>query len=163
VPRSLRLLPLVALLFLALPVANASAGRLIVTGHDQDLHCSGGQGCHFITVAVNYVRGAAPNPSKPVLILDRGDNQMVSALDAAFPPAGSVPRVVMDPRSTQFASAPLNTNTYSAILVASDETCGGCDLNSNPNFDPNVTPDSDAITARSKDIAAFFNAGGGFG
>jgi hypothetical protein len=141
------------------------AGRLIVTGHDADLHCSGGQGCHFITVAVNWVRGAAPDPSKPVLVLDRDPSggtsyQMVTALDSAFPP-GSVPRVVMDPRSAEFASAPLTTSDYSAILIASDNTCGGCDLNTTDNGDPNATPDSDAINARAKDIAAFFNAGGG--
>ncbi|MEA2442508.1 MAG: hypothetical protein QOH76_3932 [Thermoleophilaceae bacterium] len=152
---------MVALLFLALPAGSASAGRLIVTGHDQDLHCSGGDGCHFIAVAVNWVRAKAPDPSKPVLILDRDQNQMVAALDAAFPPAGTVPRVVMDPRSAQFATTPLSTSTYSAILIASDYTCGGCDLNQNDAFDPNITPDSDAINKRSKAIADFFNAGGG--
>jgi hypothetical protein len=142
------------------------AGRLVVTGHDADLHCTGGSGCHFITVAVSWVRAAAPDPSKPVLILDRDPSggtsyQMETALDAAFPPAGSVPRVVMDPRSAAFAAAPLTTDNYSAILVASDTTCGGCDLNTNDAGDPNLTPDSDAINARAKDIAAFFNAGGG--
>ncbi|HEV7845490.1 MAG TPA: hypothetical protein VGO83_04500, partial [Thermoleophilaceae bacterium] len=92
-----------ALLFVLLPVSSAMGGRLLVTGHDADLHCSGGAGCHFVTVAVSWVRGGAPDPSKPVLILDRDpfggtSTQMVTALDAAFPP-GSVPRVVMDPRS----------------------------------------------------------------
>jgi hypothetical protein len=167
VPRSLRLLPLLVLLFLALPAGSASAGRLIVTGHDQDLHCFGDQGCHFITAGVNWVRGAAPDPTKPILVLDReaytgGGLQFPAALDKAFP--SGLPRVVMDPRSAQFASAPLTTSNYSAILVASDATCGGCDLNTtdaNGNLDPNVTPDSDAINARAKDIATFFNQGGG--
>jgi hypothetical protein len=160
-----RLFFLAVLLVLALPASSAMAGRLIVTGHDADLHCAGGQGCHFITVAVGWVRAAAPNPNKPVLILDRDPSggttyQMEMALDLAFSP-GSVPRVVMDPRSAEFATAPLTTNDYSAILVASDTTCGGCDLNSTETGDPNATPDSDAINARAKDIAAFFNAGGG--
>jgi hypothetical protein len=114
---------------------------------------------------VSWVRGGAPDPSKPVLVLDRdpfgGTNyQMAAALDAAFPPA-SVPRVVMDPRSAEFAAAPITTNDYSAILVASDTTCGGCDLNYDEASDPNQTVDSDAINARSADISAFFNAGGG--
>jgi hypothetical protein len=161
-----RVLCLAVLILLALPASSAMAGRLVVTGHDADLHCSGGSGCHFITVAVSWVRAGAPDPSKPVLILDRDPSggtsyQMEVALDAAFPPAGTVPRVVMDPRSAQFAAAPLTTNDYSAILVASDTTCGGCDLNTNDTSDPNLTPDSDAINARSKDITAFFNAGGG--
>jgi hypothetical protein len=169
IPRTLwtlrRALPLVALLLVLLPASSAMAGRLLVTGHDADLHCAGGAGCHFVTVAVNWVRGAAPDPSKPVLIIDRDpyggmSPQMVAALDAAFP-AGSVPRVVMDPRDPAFATAPITTNDYSAILVASDSTCGGCDLNYNDAFDPNLTPDSDAINARASDIAAFFNAGGG--
>jgi hypothetical protein len=141
-----------ALLALAAP---AYAGRLVVTGHDADLHCAAGQPqCHFVKVATEYVRGGAPNPSKPVLVLDRGANKLVTALDAAFGP-GAVPRTVVDPRSG-FAGVSLTTSNYSAILVASDTTCGGCDLN-----DFGATPDSDAINARAADIAAFFNAGGG--
>jgi hypothetical protein len=133
----------------------ASAGRLLITGHDADLHCSGGQGCNFVKVAVRHVRGGAPEPDKPVLILDRNSMQLVTALDNAFP-ENRVPRRVMDPRSNEFANAPLTTDRYSAILVASDQSCGGCDLN---EFDS--APDSRAINARKGDIADFFNAGGG--
>jgi hypothetical protein len=140
--------------FLLAP-GSASAGRLWVTGHDADFHCSVGEQCHYVRVAVEYVRGGAPNPNRPVLVLDRLDLDFVQALDAAFG-AGAVPRTVIDPRSPEFASAPITTSRYSAILIASDTTCGGCDLN---EFDS--TPDSDAINARSADIAAFFNAGGG--
>lgn len=140
---------------LVLPSAPAQAGRLVVTGHDADLHCSGGSQCHFVRVAVSYVRAGAPDPTKPVLVLDRGSLQFGTALDSAFG-AGVVPRVVMDPRSAQFRSAPLTTSRYSAILVASDTTCGGCDLN---DFDS--SPDSDAINARKAAISSFFNAGGG--
>ena len=139
----------------ARPPAPAQAGRLVVTGHDADLHCSGGSQCHFVRVAVQYVRAGAPDPTKPVLVLDRGTLQFATALDLAFG-AGALPRVVMDPRSAQFRSAPLTTSRYSAILVASDTTCGGCDLN-----DFSSTPDSDAINARKSAIASFFNAGGG--
>ena len=148
-------LPALLATWLFLPVSPAYAGRLLVTGHDADLHCSAGQPqCHFVKVAVDYVRNGAPNPNKPVLVLDRGSNKMASALDGAFGP-GVVPRTVVDPRSG-FAGVPLTTSNYSAILVASDTTCGGCDLN-----DPTGTPDSDAINARAADIAAFFNSGGG--
>ena len=133
----------------------AQAGGLWLRGHDADLHCSGGSQCHFIRVAVSYVRAGAPDPTKPVLVLDRGSLQFGTALDSAFG-AGVVPRVVMDPRSAQFRSAPLTTSRYSAILVASDTTCGGCDLN---DFDS--SPDSDAINARKAAISSFFNAGGG--
>lgn len=152
-PLKLGLAILVALF--ALPTSAAFAGRLVVTGHDADLHCSTNAQCHFVNVAVGFVRGGAPDPNKPVLVLDREDLDMSVALDNAFG-AGTVPRVVMDPRSPEFASAPLTTDNYSAILVASDTTCGGCDLNESDS-----TPDSDAINARKDDIAAFFNAGGG--
>ena len=104
----------------------ASAGRLVITGHDADFHCASGEPqCHFVSTAVNYVRAGAPDPSRPVLVLDRLNLQMVGALDRAFG-AGAVPRQVVDPRS-QFAGVPLSTNNYSAILIASDVTCGGCD------------------------------------
>ena len=140
-----------------MPVATASAGRLLVTGHDADFHCDGGEQCHFVEVATSYVRGGAPDPSKPVLVLDRGDNDFDGALNNAFP--GGIPRVLMDPRGAQFASESLTTDKYSAILIASDINCGGCDLN---EFGSGAgTPDSDAIAARKSDIEAFFNAGGG--
>jgi hypothetical protein len=138
---------LAAALVLASP---AQAGRVLATGHDADLHCATQQQqCHFLDVAVNYVRGAAPNPGNPVLILDRLDQDLARA-------AGGVPKVVIDPRSAQFSTTPISTDLYSAILVASDITCGGCDLN-----EPGATPDTDAIAARSPDIKTFFNAGGG--
>ena len=82
-----------------------------------------------------------------MLVLDRESMQLVTALDNAFP-ENRVPRRVMDPRSNEFANAPLTTDRYSAILVASDQSCGGCDLN---EFDS--APDSRAINARKGDIA----------
>ena len=136
--------------------ADALAGRLVVSGHDSDLHCGGqAEQCHFVKVGVSSVRAGAPEPTKPVLVLDRLDLDMVRALDAAFG-AGAVPRTVLDPRSPAFASAPITTSAYSAVLVASDTTCGGCDLNESSS-----TPDSDAINARKADFEKFFNAGGG--
>jgi Bacterial Ig-like domain len=148
--------------FALLPVASASAGRMLVTGHDADYHCSGGAQCHFVKTATNWVRGGAPDPSKPVLVLDTDDLDFPAALaqPEAFGPGG-ISTVVMDPKSPQFAAEPLTTDRYSAILIASDTTCGGCDLNISPTDDPNQTLDSDAINARKADIEAFFNAGGG--
>jgi hypothetical protein len=146
---------------LALVPATAEAGRLVATGHDADLHCAGStptsssSQCHYVQVVIGYVRAGAPNPSKPVLVLDRGSLQMQKALDAAFG-AGAVPMKVVDPRSDEFKSLPINVSSFSAIAVASDKTCGGCDLNESDS-----TPDSDAIIARKSDIEAFFNAGGG--
>ena len=161
-PRSIiRLGLLTAALLVVLPATAAQAGRLVVTGHDADFHCSGGSQCHFVEVATNYVRAGAPDPTKPVLVLDNdedngpGEYDFVEALDNAFG-VGVMPRVVFEPQSAEWAAEPLTTDRYSAILVASDTSCGGCDLN--PAGD---TADSDAINARKADIEAFFNAGGG--
>ncbi|NJL30037.1 MAG: hypothetical protein HC897_20150 [Thermoanaerobaculia bacterium] len=146
----------VFLLLWMIPAQRASAGRLLATGHDADLHCGGSnQQCHFFEVAVRYVRGGAMNPTLPVLILDRLDLDAERALDRAFPPAGSVPREVVDPRSPEFPTLPIDPMKYSAVIVAST-ACGRCDLN-----EPGSTPDSDAINARAADFATFFNAGGG--
>ena len=121
--------------------------RRVVTGHDADFHCSEGAQCHFVKTATDWVRGGAPDPSKPVLVLDTDDLDFPAALaqPEAFGPGG-IQTVVMDPKSPQFAAEPLTTDRYSAILVASDETCGGCDLNTDTG-----TPDSDAINARKAD------------
>src|SRR2546422_9295302 len=71
----------VAALALLLP-APALAGRLIATGHDADSHCSGqdptsGE-CHFVGVAVGWVRGSAPTPSKPALLIDCSSSSYVA-------------------------------------------------------------------------------------
>jgi hypothetical protein len=140
--------------------AAASAGNLIVTGHDTDHHCGAAETsrpgqCHFVRVGIDFARRGAPDPAKPVLVLTKGDNEAANAIDKAFG-AGAVPYVVVTPGSGQFAATPIDTANFSAIYVASDRTCGGCDLN---DFD--TTPDSDAINARAGDIQRFFNAGGG--
>ena len=165
----LRLVFLLVFAFvLALP-AQAMAGRILITGHDSDLHCSSSFGpnaanesqCGFFRKATDYVRAGAPDPNKPVLVLDVEDFDVVRSLDNAYG-AGVVPRVVMAPQSPEFAAEPLTTDRYSAIIVASDYSCGGCDLNppDPTTFAPN-TRDSDAINRRSTAIRDFFNAGGG--
>ena len=135
----------------------AQAGRLLVTGHDVDLHCSGSidaahDSCHYMKVAVDYVRAGS---TKPVLVLDRVGGEVGRALDNTYGP-GVLARDEVDPVSPAFGTTVLSPANYSAIIVASDSTCGGCDLNA---F--GATPDSDAINARTADIAAFFNSGGG--
>jgi hypothetical protein len=146
---------------------SANAGRLIETGHDIDFHCGGSQNsqCHFVRVALDWVRKGAPNPSAPVLVLDRdpaGANtaDVVSAVNKAFG-TGAVPMVVRDPRSAAFASQPINTSLFSAIFVASDINCGGCDLNEIHDGTNANTPDSTGIAARTQAMSSFFNAGGG--
>jgi kumamolisin len=135
---------------------QTGVGHLWLTGHDADYHCSvDGSQCHYLQVALNYVMNGS---TLPVLALDHG-TEVATAISDAF--GSSAPTVdTVDPRSG-FAGLPLVSSTgtplYSAIVVASDITCGGCD-NNNGFGD---TPDSDAINARSADIATYVNAGGG--
>lgn len=136
--------------------STLTAGKLWVTGHDPDYHCTfEALQCHYLQVAVNFVTNGS---TLPVLALDHG-TEVATAINSAF--GGSGPSVTtVDPRSG-FAGLPLvsssGTPLYSAIVVASDITCGGCDNND----DIGITPDTDAINARTTDIAQFFNAGGG--
>ena len=138
--------------------AAASAGNLIVTGHDADTHCGRGdvrysEQCGFVGAAVKFARKGAPDSRKPVLVLTNDEKQAAAAVDRGAP---GTPKVVVDPSSSQFPMTPLSTNNFSAIVIGSDETCYGCDLN-----DFGSTSDSDAINARAAEIRAFFNAGGG--
>ena len=150
---------------IALPMP-AQAGRLVVTGHDADGHCareavaSRPASCAFVAAGVNWVRAAAPDPSKPVLILDRAALDFQRSVDAMAAAGTSVPYVVVEPRSPAFATMPINTATYSAVLIASSKNevsdATPQDLN-----EYGSTPDTDAINDRRADLAAFFNAGGG--
>jgi len=147
--------------------------NLWITGHDADYHCTLANSadpvswvsnqCHYLQVAINFAtRG--PYRGKTALVLDHG-SEMATAINNAFGIcSGTVcaaPKTKTDDPRTQFASEPLLDSSghplFSAIIVASDITCGGCDNND----DYLITPDSDAINARASDIKAFYNAGGG--
>ncbi|MEO8954014.1 MAG: S53 family peptidase [Ktedonobacteraceae bacterium] len=139
-----------------LPIVFGSGGNIWVTGHDIDYHCAQElASCHYLQVALTYVMNGS---TLPVLALDHG-TEVATAIGNAF--TSNTPSVdTVDPR-TGFASLPLigpdGSPLYSAIVVASDVTCGGCDNNDSYG----VTPDSDAINARAADIAQFMDAGGG--
>jgi hypothetical protein len=141
------------IVLLALP-APVFAGRIVATGHDADSHCSGydapsGQ-CHFVAVAVNYVRGGAPTPNRPLLLLDCSTpSRIQTALNNAG--LGSITgNQVICPSANvaAFNATAFTTSSYSAILVGS-------------SGDQTSVADSAALNARSGDIASFFNAGGG--
>src|SRR5450759_3973243 len=73
-------------LFLCVPILLAwpkvsFAGNIYLTGHDYDYHCtSGGGQCNAIGAAADFVRKCAPDPTKPVLIVDNPPNQVSTAL-----------------------------------------------------------------------------------
>jgi hypothetical protein len=160
---------------LVVGVGSASAkSRLFVTGFDPDYHCVGpaikrgpqkrgtvNPACDFFAHAVPFVRNGAPHPGKPVLVLDRltgnspvGGLELKKSLKAEF--GSGFPIKVMNPRGAQFRDARITTGRYSALAVASDYLCDGCDLNG-----ATTTRDSDAIAARRKAIRRFFVNGGG--
>lgn len=155
------LLALITSLTMLLSAPSAMAGRLIESGHDIDLHC-GEQAaeCHFVTVALSYVRSGAPHPNLPVLVFDKLNQDVVAAINRAFG-VGQVPMTVVDPATITATSPPIDTNHFSAIWVASDINCGGCDLNLGPSGTAAQTPDSTKIASRTADVARFFTAGGG--
>jgi hypothetical protein len=150
-------LPLLILVAsLALP-APAFAGRLIVTGHDADRRCAQlQQQCGFLRASIKYVRDTAPNAKKPVLVLDRGALQLASSLrnrwGVASIAAAAPPIRVVDPRSAAFQRMKIDPKRFSAIAIASDSSCGGCDLE---------WQDAAAIWKRHTTIQRFYNQGGG--
>jgi hypothetical protein len=145
-----------ALVFFALP---AQAGNLWLTGHDADFHCTGGNQCNHMGVAADFVRQGAPTKTLPILVLDSG-TQVATALGQAAARARNTvegagnpfPTTVIDPTSPAFATTPLSVANWSAIIIASDSSCGGCD---------NDAADIAAINARTAELQAFFNTGGG--
>jgi hypothetical protein len=159
--------------------ASAQAGsRELVNGYDNEYHCTSGNdaaagNCLYFNTMIPWIRGGAPDPTKPVLVLDRNGTtdpdcatacnnadsahsiELDNALTLEFGPGG-IAKQLVDPRSAEFAALPLDVAHYSAIVVASDVNCGGCDLNN-----PVSQPDSDAIKARAGEILNFFRNGGG--
>jgi hypothetical protein len=133
----------VALSLLALPVSTATAGRLIETGEGADDSCVHNPalgGCHFIRVALDYVRSGAPNPSLPILLFDEPPDHMLNAIIAAY--GGSPPFSIDEhkPSDVDFRAMKITTAQFSAIVVASDWTAfsatGGGDLNSPSGWPP---------------------------
>lgn len=147
---------LVAGVIASLP-APALAGRLIVTGHDADRRCAlMDQQCGFLKTSIKYVKQTSPAAKKPVLVLDRGAKQLAAAIKKAWSSGYggySGPKVkVVDPRSAAFGKLSLDYRRWSAIAIASDSSCGGCDLD---------TPDAAALAKRKRALQAFLSHGGG--
>lgn len=120
------------------------AGNIALTGHDDDFHQSTGalgQISAFATFAAN-------GSSLPFLVFDNG-TELTTGLTAA----GITNFVAVNPNNAGNVKDSLfNHSVYSAFMVASDESCGGCD---------NDTTSSANIAAHSAAIGDFLNAGGG--
>ena len=77
---------------------------------------------------------------------------MAKAKNAVEGAGNAFPMTVVNPTSVAFATMPINVTLYSAVVIASDSSCGGCD---------NSTASIAAINARSAALQAFFTASGG--
>lgn len=125
-------------------VSSAHAGNIFLTGHDADLHMFYGSSSAktALTSELAFVRNGS---SLPVLTFDSG-NQLTSDLTAL-----GIAFTNVDPNNT-ISDSVFNPALYSAIAVASDTSCGGCD-----NSDAGLAN----LATHSSAIASFFTAGGG--
>ncbi|HEY3198334.1 MAG TPA: hypothetical protein VGJ57_09990, partial [Nitrospirales bacterium] len=127
--------------------STASAGNIVLTGHDDDFHQD------LLAQAqakamINFARAGAPNPTLPVLAFDAG-SELTTLLGLS---GVSIPFTNINPNTGIPAASNFDVTKFSAIVVASDFRCGGCDNNdlSSTNLAGAKTP-----------ITDFFNAGGG--
>lgn len=121
----------------------AHAGQIFLTGHDNDFHRSAAAQA-AMAGALAFVKAGS---SLPVLTFDAGSEltTLLTSMGVAFTnynpgTAGAIPTTLFD------------HTIYSAFVVASVTSCGGCD---------NTPAEIAKLTADSTAIAAFFNAGGG--
>jgi hypothetical protein len=133
--------------------SQETGGNFIATGHDMEFHCAFGETpeCDYLKIVVDKVRNSS---TLPILALDHGTH-VAQALVLSGYAAEDVHTV--DPDVLEALNATSFTNEsdeplYSAIIVASHETCGG-----SSNTDVSVTN----INDRAADFATFFNHGGG--
>jgi hypothetical protein len=128
---------------------GAQAGNIAITGHDDDFHFNSGTAAagNQLAAMIAVARAGSSNPSLPVLSFDHG-TELTNSLTLK-----GIPFTNVDPNNLALlVPALFNPATFSAIVVASDTSCGGCD---------NDATSSANLAARAANIAAFFNAGGG--
>jgi hypothetical protein len=125
-------------------VAPAHAGgNIFLTGHDTDLHFSSSVSAQTaLTGDLAFVRNGS---ALPVLTFDAG-SELTSDLTTL-----GISFVNVNP-SGAIADSVFDHSLYSAMIVASDSSCGGCD---------NSDADLAKIATHTTAINAFFNAGGG--
>jgi len=136
---------------------TASAGNIIMTGHDVLLH-SGQRG--FDTEAINYIRDGAATYNIAIIGTagtgfgrTTGSSVNVAGLahGAAIPLVG--PALAGLDSAVFWDAASIAAGdfaTVDAVIILSHTTCGGCSL---------TTAGADALEALAAEIAAAFNAG----
>lgn len=132
-----------ALITFALTAGLATAGNIVLTGHDDDYHQSTAADAQASSMFVFARNGS----TLPVLVFDAG-SELTSLLTSL-----GIPFTNVNPNTaSNVTDALFNPAVYSAFAVASDSTCGGCD---------NSATGEANIAAHSAAIGSFLNAGGG--
>ena len=126
-----------------LATAPAYSGNIVLTGHDNDFHRST-QANAAIAAELAFVRNGS---GLQVLTFDAG-TQLTSQLTSL-----GITFTNVDPTlAGNVTDALFNASLYSAFVVASVSTCGGCD---------NPVGTGSILATHFGAIAAFFNAGRG--
>ena len=125
-----------------LAVAPAYSGNIVLTGHDNELHRSTASNA-AVAAELVFVRNGS---SLPVLSFDAG-SQLTSQLTFL-----GVPFTNVNPLAANVLDSLFDPTRFSAFVVASVTTCGGCD---NPVGTGTILANHFAA------IVSFFNAGGG--
>lgn len=126
--------------------APAFAGNIVLTGHDNDYHEAAGSSASdaAFLAEINFVKNGS---GLKVLTFDAGSEltSVLTTLGIAF--------TNINPNSAASVTDSLfDHSIYSAFIVASESSCGGCD--NSPAGVANIASHFSAITS-------FFNAGGG--
>jgi hypothetical protein len=126
----------------------ALAGNIVLTGHDDDYHSGQGSSAAAgqLAAMVAFARAGSPDPKLRVLVFDHG-TELFDALARL-----AIPEVRVDPDAGPPDAKLFDAAQFSAIGVASDSSCGGCDN------DAAGSTNLQAVKAR---FARFVNAGGG--
>jgi hypothetical protein len=122
--------------------AAYAGGNVVLTGHDDDFH----QSAEAQAQALGMLNFARQGSALPVLTFDHGSEltSLLTSIGVSF--------VNVDPNLGVPNASLFNNSLYSAIVVASDTSCGGCDNNATSSAN---------LAGASAAIATFFNNGGG--
>lgn len=133
-----------AALGFAVVSSPAMAGNIVLTGHDNDFHCSAGTTSTACGALAAEVKFAENGSTLPILAIDAGSELTSSLTKDGFSFVKIAPSAV--------TAASFDFTKYSAFAVASVSSCGGCD---------NPVGTGTKLSAFSTAIAAFVTAGGG--
>jgi len=129
-------------------IAPIHAGNIVLTGHDDDFHSAfDGPGSAPRLQIAAMLTFARDGSALPILVFDHGGE-----VGAALTAIGGYTFTTVDPDTGVPAASLFDHSLYSAIVVASDATCGGCD---------NTLTSIANLTSDSAAFASYVNAGGG--